>query len=94
MNPVEAQSFRLALKILALVGPLAVGLPALATDSIAPVDAIKHVGQHVRVCGKVVSAKYAESTGPRRDGGVRPVADRGGWAGALIARALQRLLVN
>jgi hypothetical protein len=35
---------------------------ATAADSIAPVDAINHVGQRARVCGYVVSAKYAESS--------------------------------
>ena len=40
----------------------AVCYQAIAADSIAPADAINHVGQRARVCGKVVSSKYAQSS--------------------------------
>ena len=41
---------------------IAMGSPAHAADSIAAADATHHVGEHARVCGKVVSAKYAQSS--------------------------------
>jgi DNA/RNA endonuclease YhcR with UshA esterase domain len=34
----------------------------LAFDSIAPADAINHVGERAIVCGQVASAKYAEQS--------------------------------
>lgn len=40
---------------------LLVGLAA-AFEGIAPVDAIHHVGERATVCGRVASAKYAESS--------------------------------
>jgi len=53
---------RRSLPVIALLVWSAFCFPALAADSIAPADAINRVGQHARVCGTVVSAKYARSS--------------------------------
>ena len=53
---------RRVLQAIAVSSWIALGFQALGADSIAPGDAISHVGQHARVCGKVVSAKYAQSS--------------------------------
>ena len=48
-----------------LLVPLAVvtlATASFAAEGISPADALRHVGEHARVCGKVVSAKYAESS--------------------------------
>jgi hypothetical protein len=53
---------RSGLRIFALIVLIVVGFLSLAADSIAPADAVNHVGQRARVCGKVVSSKYAQSS--------------------------------
>jgi len=53
---------RRALRVLVLFPAVGFALPSLAADSIAPADAINHVGQHACVCGKVVSSKYAQAS--------------------------------
>ena len=52
----------MTLQSLAVLVLAAVCCQAMAADSIAPADAINHVGQHAGVCGKVVSTKYAQSS--------------------------------
>jgi len=47
--------------VVALVG-VTLATASFAADSVSPADAIKHVGEHVRVCGKVVGTKYAQSS--------------------------------
>lgn len=52
---------RLNAQLLVALG-VALATASFAADSISPADAMKHVGEHARVCGKVVSAKYAQSS--------------------------------
>ncbi|HTF36069.1 MAG TPA: DNA-binding protein [Myxococcota bacterium] len=49
-------------RLLVAFAGVALATASFAADSVSPADASKHVGQHTRVCGKVVSAKYAQSS--------------------------------
>ena len=41
---------------------LLLSIAAHARQTIAPADAIKHIGEQATVCGRVANAKYAESS--------------------------------
>ena len=49
-------------RLLVALAGVTLATTSFAAESVPPADARKHVGEHARVCGKVVSAKYAESS--------------------------------
>jgi DNA/RNA endonuclease YhcR with UshA esterase domain len=55
-------SLRRSLEALIATGALLVVATATAFQSIGPADAINQVGEAATVCGRVASAKYAESS--------------------------------
>ncbi|HME70928.1 MAG TPA: DNA-binding protein [Myxococcota bacterium] len=53
---------RVMAQLLVALAGVTLATASFAADGASPADAMKHVGEHARVCGKVVSAKYAQSS--------------------------------
>jgi hypothetical protein len=53
---------RAIVRILVALAGVPLATASFAADTVSPAEAMKHVGEHARVCGKVVSTKYAESS--------------------------------
>src|SRR5271166_4159118 len=56
------QVLRMRGQLLAALAGAILARASLAAESVTPAEAMKHVGERARVCGKVVSAKYAQSS--------------------------------